>query len=104
MYNPYGTFRSWLAIKLITQFASRVHPEYTLRYALLTAEDTMEPLSTDAYNKQVELLVNEYGSTFLSALAIMISSWFIFFSSLIHEVAHVDFCLEITRIYLNVVQ
>lgn len=104
MYNPYGTIRSWIANALVIHGAARIHPEYTMAYNIITAEDHLETMSRVEYEQRVDKLINEYGPTFLSILAIMFSAILIWLSVRVHEPAHIDLCLELARIYFSVNQ
>ena len=102
MYNPYGTFRSWLSNALVLSVASRIYPEYTLMVNILTAEAYMNNISHEVYEQRFDELIKEYGSTVGGIIKISACSLFLFLSLFIHETAHFDMCLELTRLFLKV--
>ena len=99
MYNPYGTFRSWVSNALIIHGASRFHPEYTMAYNLLTAEDHLQKISIEDYTRRVDQMIAEYSNSVTSVIGIMIASILIWLSINIHTGAHLDLCLELARTY-----
>lgn len=100
MYNPYGTFRSWLCNAVIANVASSIDPMFTAEMCVIEADRYMN--SHDLKWRENEIMsAIERSKTPLASTA---SLFVLGVARTIHPAAYIDMCLEVTRIFLGAIE
>jgi hypothetical protein len=100
MYNPYGTFRSWLCNFLISNVASWIDPHFTAEVCIIESDRYLNSRDFDWRNQEIVSAAERGGSLLRATLSL----FFMGIAVRLHNASYMDLCLEVTRIYLNAVE